>query len=130
MEARKQGRPGEMSILQVILGEACRGSGDDGEDVDKIIRKMIASNNETIGLSTNREDMVAKLKEENTYLESLLPQVLSVEEIKNSLSEVLVDLKTAKSDGQATGMAMKHLKSRNLKVLGEDVAVAVKQVRA
>ena len=36
----------------------------------------------------------------------------------------------AKNDGQATGMAMKHLKQKGLAVLGEDVAAAVRQLRA
>ena len=39
-------------------------------------------------------------------------------------------LKGAKNDGQATGLAMKHLKQKGLAVLGEDVAAAVKQLRA
>jgi len=36
----------------------------------------------------------------------------------------------AKNDGQATGVAMKHLKSSGASVTGQDVAQAVKALRS
>jgi hypothetical protein len=58
-----------------------------------------------------------------------LPKTLSVEEIAAQLGEVADAIKGAKNDGQATGVAMKHLKSKQLRVLGEDVSAAVKKLR-
>jgi hypothetical protein len=39
-------------------------------------------------------------------------------------------LKGAKNDGQATGLAMKHLRQKGLAVQGDEVASIVKDVRA
>ena len=47
-----------------------------------------------------------------------------------SFNAIAADLKGAKNDGQATGLAMKHLRQQGLAVLGEDVAAAVRQLRA
>jgi hypothetical protein len=60
----------------------------------------------------------------------LLPKTLDREAIRKELEAVAADLRGAKGEGQATGMAMKHLKGKGLAVLGEDVAVAVKEIRA
>ena len=71
----------------------------------------------------------ARLAAENAYLQALMPESLSVDEITAVLDEVIDAVKGAKNDGQATGIAMKHLKGLRLRVLGDDVAAAVKKVR-
>ena len=72
---------------------------------------------------------VEELDEEYAYLDLLLPKSLGIEEIKAALVSVVADLKSAKSDGQATGLAMKTLKQLKLTVLGNDVSQAVKELR-
>ena len=71
-----------------------------------------------------------RLGRENSYLETLLPRTLDQAAIRKELEPIAAQLKGAKNDGQATGMAIKHLKQKGLAVLGEDVAAAVKQLRA
>ncbi len=75
-------------------------------------------------------DAYVRLGQENAYLETLLPRTLDRDAIRKELAPVAAELKAAKSDGQATGLAIKHLKQKGLAVLGEDVSAAVKQLRA
>jgi hypothetical protein len=138
-ECRKAGKPVEMSVLQVVLGdasmiEARTGKKASDEEVEKLIRKTMLGNQETLGIleqkSMTSSDNYSKLKAENAFLETLLPKTLSVDEIVANLAEVADAVKGAKNDGQATGVAMKHLKGKQLKVLGEDVSAAVKKMRS
>ena len=137
-ELRKAGKPVEMGVLQVVLGdasmiEARAGHKATDDEVEKIIRKTMLGNQETIsileqkGLSGGANH--TKLSAENVFLQTLLPDTLSVEEIAGHLGEVADALRVAKNDGQATGVAMKHLKPKGLRVLGDDVSAAVKKIR-
>ncbi len=137
-ECRKTGKAVELSVLQVVLGdasmiEARAGHKATDDEVEKIIRKTMLGNQETIvileqkGLTGGANH--TKLSAENVFLQTLLPDTLSVEEIAGHLGEVADALRAAKNDGQATGVAMKHLKSKGLRVLGDDVSAAVKKIR-
>ncbi len=124
----------EKEILRVAIGEittdAARGGhkGDD-EEARALIRKLIKSNDET--LATN-PDAAKKsvLEEENRILSAFLPKSLDVDAIVAALAAVKDGVRAAGSEGQATGVAMKHLKSLGASVDGKDVAEAVKRVRA
>jgi uncharacterized protein YqeY len=134
LEARKARSEAQKNVLTVVLGdistfEANHGKAPADEEVEKTIRKLILANTETMGHKEKRGDDVTTLKEETAFLESLLPKTLSVAEIKEQLADVLPAIRSAKNDGQATGAAMKHLKGKNLKVLGDVVAAAVKELR-
>lgn len=96
---------------------------------EKIVRKLIKSNQETLA-AVRDEAGKAKLVREIELLEALLPKMLSVEEIAAALAPVADDIKAAGNDGQATGVAMKHLKPQGLAVDGKDVSAAVKQIRS
>jgi uncharacterized protein YqeY len=126
-------------LLRVIMGEVSTRRARTGQepgdaDVNAIIRKLIAGNAETRkeleqrGLTTH--EAYERLGRENAYLETLLPAALDRAAIKKALEPIAGDLKGAKNDGQATGLAMKHLKQKGLAVPGEDVAAAVKELRA
>jgi len=137
-EARKAGKAQQMTLLQVLLGEASTAEARSGkkptdEEMEKIIRKTAAGVTETLDILQKRgmtsSPDFAKLTAENAYLATLLPKTMSVAEIKAQLAEVADGIKGAKSDGQATGLAMKHLKGKNLKVLGEDVSAAIRELR-
>ena len=126
-------------ILRVVLGEvstrkARTGQEPRDEEVHGIIRAVIAGNAETRKELEQRgqtgHEAYAKLGKENAYLETLLPKTLDRDAIRRELAAVAAELKAAKSDGQATGLAMKHLKQKGLAVLGEDVSAAVKEMRA
>ena len=95
---------------------------------------MIAGNNETRHELEKRgqtaHEAYARLAKEIAYLETLLPRSLDQAAIQRELDPIAADLKGAKNHGQATGLAMKHLKQKGLVVQGEDVAATVKQIRA
>ncbi len=137
-EAKRAGRGKEKNLLSVILGDIstaeARGGKPVGDpEVEKMLRKMVESNTETIGQmkSHGRGDdpQLADLEWEIALLRSLLPQTLDADAIVKALAPVQADIVNAKNDGQATGAAMKHLKSLSLSVQGQDVAAAVKQIR-
>ena len=126
-------------ILRVILGEvstrkARTGKEPRDEEIHAIIRTIITNNSETLKALEQRgqtaHESHGRLGRENAYLETLLPKTLDQAAIGTELAPIAAELKAAKNDGQATGLAMKHLKQKGLAVLGEDVAAAVKQLRA
>jgi uncharacterized protein YqeY len=100
--------------------------GDEG--VEKILRKLVKSNRETIAL-TEDEARRATLTEEVAVLETLLPQTLDESQIIAALAPIAEAIKAAAADGPATGMAMKHLKTEGAAVDGKTVALAVKKMR-
>jgi uncharacterized protein YqeY len=134
LEAMKAKRAVEKDILRVALGEVqtleSRG-GDDisDEQVGKILRKLIKSNEESLAASADAAKR-ATLEEENAILGSLLPRTLTPDEIVAALEPVQDAVLAAGNDGQATGVAMKHLKGQGAIVEGKDVSAAVRSMRA
>ncbi|QQE12890.1 GatB/YqeY domain-containing protein [Planctomycetota bacterium] len=124
----------EKSILKVALGdletEASRSADEiTNERCEQIIRKMVKSANEMIKLSKD-EAMIEKCKAEIVILETLLPKTLSVDEIVAALESVKDNVLAAGNDGQAMGVAMKHLKSSGAIVEGKDVNAAIRKIRS
>ena len=126
-------------LLRVIMGEvstrrARTGQEPTDEEVYGIIRKLVAANAETRQELEQRgqtgHEAYDRLGRENVYLERLLPKALDRAEVRRELAPIVHDLKGAKNDGQATGLAIKHLKQKGLAVPGEEVAAAVKELRA
>lgn len=97
----------------------------------RVVRKLIEGNTETLKYMPVNDDRYGPLVWENEFLSALLPKTLSAAEIKAMLlgAPNLEAIKTAKSDGQATGEAMKFLKSQSAEVQGGDVQAAVKEIR-
>ncbi len=138
-EATKAGNTTARDVLRVILGdmsqqEARTGKEPTDAEIEKYVRKLIVNNTETCksleGHGKTADPRYQQLQNENVYLATLLPQTLGVAEITAALAPVQADLVNAKNDGQAVGVAMKHLKQQKLNVLGEDVSQAVKQLRS
>ncbi len=133
-EAMKAKDAPRRDLLKVVLGElqteAAR-SGDELSDdqAQRIVRKLVKSCQEMIELS-DRPDTIDKAKAELLILESLLPKTLSVDQIIAALEPIKQNVLAAGNDGQATGVAMKHLKSSGAVVEGKDVGQAVKHIRA
>jgi uncharacterized protein len=124
------------NLLSVILGdistaEARTGKEASDSDVEKLLRKLVESNTETIAQLTShhRADapQIAVLEREIGVLKAILPATLDADAIGVALEAVRADIMNAKNDGQATGVAMKHLKSLSLSVQGQDVSAAVKR---
>jgi uncharacterized protein YqeY len=133
MAAMKSGDVVEKEILRVLRGELDTAeSRQDGpltqEASEKIVRKLIKSNEETLQLAQGDEQRET-LTREIAILLGFLPKLPSAEEIAVKLGEVADQIKAAGNDGQATGIAMKHLKSLGVAVDGKSVAQAVKSLR-
>jgi uncharacterized protein YqeY len=132
MAAMKAKNVVEKEVLRVALGEIqvveARTGNITDDEAFAIIRKLVKSNQETLALAASDEQKHV-LTQEIAILELLLPKSLSVEDIVASLKPIAEEIRAAKSAGQATGVAMKHLKAANATVNGKDVASAVQQLR-
>ncbi len=131
--AMKAGRTVEKEILRVALGEItteqARG-GDDGDPlVVAVLRKLVKSNGESLRLCESGAQQ-AVLREEIQILEAFLPRSMALDDIVVALAPVTDAIRAARNDGQATGVAMKHLAGAGAAVEGKDVAAAVKRLRA
>ena len=132
-QAIKAGAHLEKEILRVAVGEitteaARPGRQGSDEEAQAILRKLVKSNEETLAATTDEEKRAALLKE-NEVLAGFLPKSLTPEEISLALAPVVAQIKAAGNDGQATGVAMKQLKSLGAIVNGKDVAVVIKELR-
>jgi uncharacterized protein len=133
LQAMRDKDTARRDLLKVLLGElqtAAARTGDamDDDQAQRIIRKMVKSNREMAELS-DRPGVAEQMKAELQILESLLPRTLSVDQIVAALDPVTDAVKAAGNDGQATGVAMKHLKSSGAAVEGKDVGQAVRRMR-
>ena len=134
LEAMKAKRTVEKDILRVALGEiqtieSRAGADATDDEVAKILRKLMKSNEESLAATG---DLARKttLEDENVVLASLLPKTLGLQEIAAALEPVREAIVGAGNDGQATGVAMKHLKAAGAAVDGKDVSAAVRSMRA
>jgi uncharacterized protein YqeY len=133
-QAMKAGAIVEKEILRVAVGEitteqAREGRKGNDEESQAILRKLIKSNEESLTMSTDPAQR-AVLEEEVRVLSAFLPKSLGVDEIMAALAPVTEAIRAAGNDGQATGVAMKHLKSAGVVVGGKDAGEAVKKLRS
>lgn len=128
----------ERDILRLIISEvqsaeAKQNKTFTSEQIESVIRKLIKDNDESLTFVQPGDERRTKLLEENLILNKLLPTTLSQEEIEvfllKSDGPEFEQIQNAKNDGQATGIAMKSLKSANQKVLGDDVKAVVAKIR-
>lgn len=123
----------EREILKVVLGEFQQKSAS-GKATDElghsIVKTMLKNNVEGV-LAVLPADDVRRgdIERENVVLESLLPRYLTAEEIETSLADVTEQIRAAKSEGQATGVAMKALKAAAANVEGDAVRQVVIKIR-
>jgi uncharacterized protein len=94
-----------------------------------VLRKLVKSNDETMAASPGDAERTATLTRENELLSELLPKGLTVEEIQAKLAAVIDAIRAAGNDGQATGVAMKHLKASGVSATGDLVSQAVRALR-
>lgn len=131
--AMKSGDATARDVLRLALGEiqtaeARKNTTLSDEEASAAVRKLIKSNEETLGLS-EAGDRANVLRREIEVLSALLPKQLSVDDIVAALASEHEAIKAAKADGQATGLAMKFLKAAGHAVSGNDVGAAVKKLR-
>jgi len=132
-QAMRSGNTFERDLLKVALGElqteASRSGTLTDEKAHQLLRKMVKSNQETLDAGPPPE-VVKKLRKENALLAELLPKSMSEDEVLAALAPIAAQVKAAGNDGQATGVAMKHLKASNAQADGATVSAAVKKLRA
>jgi len=132
-QAIKAGATVEKEILRVAMGEITTEAARPGrqgtdEETQAILRKLVKSNEETLA-STAEAEKRAVLEQEIQILSAFLPASLTLEQIIAALAPVVPQIKAAGNDGQATGIAMKQLKSTGAIVNGKDVGTAIKELR-
>jgi len=122
-------------LLKVALGEIqtleSRKGSITEEEAQKVLRKLIISNQETINLLDD-EIKISVLKNEINILEEFLPQLMKKDEIYTYIAvatELMDNIRNASNDGQAIGIAIKALKSDNKIFDGKVVAEIVKEIR-
>ncbi len=132
MTAMKAGRRVEKEALRTAIGEittvAARENRDaTAADVEAVVRKLVKGVKESLSLAPDANK--PELEEELAIFQGLLPQALTVDEIVAALTPVTDAIRAANNDGQATGVAMKHLKGASAVVEGQDVRAAVTRIR-
>jgi uncharacterized protein YqeY len=130
--ATLNGKEIEKNILKLALSEILSYQMKIGsisaEKTDSILRKLIQSNEEAIKLYKD-ENRINNLKEEIEVLNSFLPKLWDKSQIVSELRAVVEQIKLAKSEGQAIGVAMKKLKESKAPVNSNDVSDVVKNIR-
>lgn len=120
----------EKEVLRTAIGDVTKSGGDAGdEQVIAVMRKMLKSLEESRKFTAADSDAAAQLEQEMEIVQRFLPKALGVDEIVDALSPVAEGIRAAGNTGQATGVAMKHLKSNGAEVNGKDVAAAVGRIR-
>ena len=114
--------------IQTAEARANRALGD--EEATAVVRKLLKSNEETLSLTSADDARATVLRREIEALTALLPASLTVEQIVAALGPAADAIRAAKSDGQAMGVAMKHLKAAGAVAAAPDVQQALKQVRS
>jgi uncharacterized protein YqeY len=132
--AVKQADTVTRDVLRLALGEiqtaeARKNAPVGEEEAAAALRKLMKSNDETLAALPPGDERIAVLQRENAVLASLLPAQMTVAQIVDALAGQVDAIKSANGDGQATGIAMKHLKASGAAVSGGDVTAAVKQIR-
>ena len=122
------------NIYRLAYSEMQLASARSGKDVADdeaiaIMKKLVKSNEDTLAVATDAQQKET-LAREVALLAAMLPKTLGVPEIVAALGPVADAIRAAGNDGQATGVAMKHLKSTGASVDGKTAAAAVKQIRS
>ncbi len=100
-----------VSILKFVLGEFESDKFKNKATVEQIIRRTIDSNNQCLALGYRES-----LEKENQFLKTLLPNYLSVDELRIAVAPLGLD-----KSGASMGKAIKYLKTNGMAFLPEDL---------
>lgn len=116
IETHVRARSERVSILKLVLGEfQSTEHSKSTRTIDQIIHKLIDSNNQCLAL---RPD--SSLESENDFLKTLLPNYMSVAELRAELEPLALE-----KTGASVGKAVQHLKANGLSFLPADVKKAI-----
>src|SRR4051794_33573417 len=115
--AMKSGDARTRDTLRTVLGEAqAEAVRRKGEATDEVVlgvvKKAVAGLKETIPLAKKDGRDTAQQEAELVLLEALLPKAWDKDAIAAVLAPLRDELRAAKNDGQAMGVAMKTLKAQ------------------
>jgi uncharacterized protein len=139
--ARREKDDVARDVLGLALGEiqtaearANRSLRDD--EAVAVVLKLLKSNEETLSLASEDgaggqgpELRALALRHEIQVLSSLIPATLSPDSIERELASVADEVRAAKSEGQAMGVAMKHIKTTGARVESASVLQAIQRLR-
>ncbi len=125
-----------VALLRLVVGTAQQDNDESDVNLEKILRKMIKSNQQTIDALTDLDsankgtpvisDKCLSFVNENNLLNSFLPKTMAPEEIVEFIQSNDLDVST--NDGKAMGLVMKTLKSVGKSVQSADVKQAIEMV--
>ena len=99
----------------IILAKTAEGAGGELKEQDetKLLQKLIKQRKDSLEIyeQQNREDLAKKEREEIEIIEKFLPKQLSIDELKNILSKIIIEVgATSQADiGKVMGAATKQL---------------------
>ncbi|HEY3821288.1 MAG TPA: GatB/YqeY domain-containing protein [Polyangiaceae bacterium] len=138
LAARQARDPVANNVLGLALGEiqtaearANRALAED--EAMAVVRKLVKSNEETlahVGNAGGDATRGSDLRREIEVLSSLLPKALTAAAVADALAPVADAVRAAKTEGQAMGVAMKHLKTSGAVVESAAVQEAIKRLRS
>jgi uncharacterized protein len=133
--AMKGGDHATRDTLRTVLGEAqMEAVRRQGEVSDEMIlavaRKAVTGLKETIPLAQKDGRDTTPQEAELALLEALLPRAWDREAITAALAPHRDEIRAAKSDGQAMGVAMKVLKAQGATTSPDDVKAIVTAARS
>jgi uncharacterized protein YqeY len=118
-----------LAVGEIQTSEARANRALSDAEVVAVVRKLVKSNEETLAVGGDGEGAPA-LRREIEVLSSLLPKSMELDDIVAALAPVVDAVRAARNDGQAMGIAMKHLKSAGAAAESADVQKAVARLRA
>jgi uncharacterized protein YqeY len=130
-QCMKDGNAFERDTLRTVLGEAqSKNLNATDEDIVKTLKKT--KQGCVDNLKYMQEPQISEVNKEIEIYDKYLPKTLSLYEIIDRLAtdEIIKEIIGAKSDGQATGVAMGFFKKNGFAVDGKDVTVSIKQIRS
>ena len=129
IECMKSGEILERDTLKTVIGEAQKiNLKPTDENILQVLKKSKTNCIETMKLVD--ESRWGTMAQEVIIYDKFLPSLLSTEEITSILKDVFGQIVVAKSDGQATGIAMGYLRKNGHAVDGKDVSQVVSNLRS
>ncbi len=124
-------RSAERNMMKFVLGEVQqKKSPVSMEQGFAIVRTILEGVNKNLLYLKPEDPRRILYNGEVEILESLLPNYLTLEQIRSRVDEKMeAEIKSMKKDGPATGLLMANIKKDSLYARGEDVETVVKSIR-
>ena len=131
-EGMKNKESDKVALLRLVVGTVQQDGDESDSAVEKVVRKLIKSNKETLdmiikslepGIQVSNE--TDKLISEITILEDFIPKTMTVEEIVDFITKENIDV--SGNEGKAMGAVIKAIKALGLIAQGSDVKLGIQK---